>query len=113
MDWARYKALCDQPDYWSRWMLEQCVELFQQLDEPDLSLALQQVLHTQPLAMPDDHHGHPTTEMFQLRLSPSQYKAAVAAVSAAVAKGLTTSGTSSRGLGGFLEAWREYADRQA
>ncbi len=113
MDWARYKALCDQPDYWSRWMLEQCIELFQQLDEPDLSQALQRVLQTQPLAMPDDHLGHPATEMFQLRLSPSQHTEAVAAVTAAVARGLTTSGTSNRGLGGFLEAWQELADHLA
>ena len=91
-------------------MLEQCIELFQQLDEHELSMALQQVLRTQPLATPEDHNGHPATEMFQLRLPQSLRAAAIAAVGLAVASGLTTSGTSGRGLGGFLEAWREYVD---
>ena len=113
MDWTRYKALCDQPDYWSRWMLEQCIELFQQLGEASLSHVLQQALQHPPLDTPADHRGHAATQMFHLTLPVAQRDAALSAVQTAISQGLTTSGTAARGLGGFMEAWREYLDYEA
>ena len=110
MDWDRYKALCDKPDYWSRWMLEQCRELFQQQAEEVLVEILEQALQSPPLATPDDHHGHPATEMYCLNMPPAQRAAALGAVQRALTDGLTTSATAQRGLGGFVEAWQEYAE---
>ncbi|CAN0537016.1 unnamed protein product [Scytosiphon promiscuus] len=43
MEWARYKALCDQPDVWSGWMLDQCAELFELQDEQALADRLRQI----------------------------------------------------------------------
>jgi len=113
VEWPRYKALCDQPDYWSRWMLEQCIELFRQQGESALIEKLDQALQGQPLATPADHRGHRSTQMFLLDMSPRQRALALAAVQRGVSSGLTTSGTAERGLAGFVEAWREYAEHAA
>ena len=112
VDWARYKSLCDRPDYWSRWMLEQCIELFRQLDEDGLSSHLEQTLRQLPLDTPGDHHGHPATHMFRLDLSVPQRRIALSTVQQAIDLGIRTRNTAERGLGGFAEAWREYLEYQ-
>ena len=109
MDWTCYKALCDRPDYWSHWMLEQCIELFAQLGEHSLSARLQQALSSEPLRSPPGHRGPPATRMYRLELSPNQRRCAVHAIERAARQGLCTPATAQRGLGGFVEAWREYA----
>lgn len=113
MRWATYKALCDRPDYWSRWMLEQCVDLFEQLEEPALVAKLTRVMQGQPLDTPPDHAGGRDVAMFRLDLSKAETLQAAAAVRRAIAEGLTTPATQGRGLGGFLEAWQEYAAYRA
>ena len=113
VDWAGYKSLCDRPDYWSRWMLEQCVELFDLLDEPALSGALQEAMQHPPLEMPADHSGPPATHMFRLNLNVAQRQHALDLVQHAIASGLTTRATGGRGLGGFAEAWQEYLSYRA
>ncbi|MEQ8859598.1 MAG: hypothetical protein RIC56_13210 [Pseudomonadales bacterium] len=105
MDWDRYKALCDAPDVCSRWLLEQTLEL---VDDPGLAGRLRAALQTAPLAKPDDHRGGPPTDMFRLQLSSAQATALRARVERARAAGARTSATGERGLGGFVEAWREY-----
>jgi hypothetical protein len=94
-------------------MLEQCVELFDHLDEPALSGALQEAMQLPPLETPADHAGPPATHMFQLNLNVVQRQTALDLVQRAVAGGLTTRGTGGRGLGGFAEAWREYLSYRA
>lgn len=106
MDWVAYKRLCDTPDVISRWMLEQTAELV----EVTLRNALENVLEGAPIPKPDDHKGDAATDMFQLDLAPEQVLAVYERVAAAVSRGKTTSGTRTRGLGGFEEAWREYVD---
>jgi hypothetical protein len=32
MNWGEYKARCDQPDYWSAWMTNQCIQLLEGSD---------------------------------------------------------------------------------
>ncbi len=86
------------------------MELFQQLDEGELSQRLMETLQAPPLATPADHRGPPATQMHHLELLPSQRVAALAAMQRAVSEGLTTSGTARRGLGGFIAAWQEYAE---
>lgn len=110
MEWSRYKALCDQPDYWSRWMLEQCIDVFETLQEGELAAQLEQALTGAPLAVPADHKNHPATHMFQLNLPAPSRIAAFTAIETAIAQGVVTPQTRSRGLGGFAEAWQEYAD---
>jgi hypothetical protein len=105
MDWARYKALCDSPEVLSRWMIEQTLEL---LGDADAAAALRAVLGGAPLEKPSDHRGGMATDMFVLALSLGQVRAISEAVQGAVASGQTTSGTRTRGLGGFVEAWDEY-----
>jgi len=109
MNWSCYKRLCDRPEYWSRWMLEQCIELFEQQGETALSAALRAALQQPPLAVPADHRGHAATQMFHLALPAAARQRALVVVQRAAAAGRTTSGTAARGLGGFVEAWREYA----
>ncbi len=106
MDWQQYKSRCDSPEVWSRWMLEQTLEL---LD--DASIAgepLRHALADEPLAKPPGHKGGEATDMFALRMSAAQVDAVVDVVRRAVERRLETSGTRGRGLGGFLEAWAEY-----
>ena len=106
MDWASYKRLCDRPDIWSRWMLIQTREL---LDAP-LAALLDAATSRESVAKPDDHTGGAHTDMFVLRLSRASRRAVLQAVQAACESGRTTSATGARGLGGFVAAWREYAD---
>ena len=105
MDWASYKRLCDRPDTWSRWMLVQTIEL---LDGP-LADLLDVGALGEPVPKPDDHTGGEETDMFVLRLSPASRLDVLGAVEAACEVGRTTSATVTRGLGGFVAAWREYA----
>ena len=107
MDWERYKSLCDSPQVFSRWMIEQSVELLRaRRVECD---ALSSTLDGIALAKPVDHSGGGATDMFELALSAREAEVFAAAIAAAVADGDRTSGTRERGLGGFLEAWQEYA----
>lgn len=105
MDWQRYKARCDAPDVWSRWMLMQTLELL--AGQEELIVPLQRALDGRPLAKPAGHKGGPATDMFQLALSEAQADAILAAVRQAAQRGAQTSGTRGRGLGGFQEAWLE------
>ena len=108
MEWSSYKVLCDQPDYWSRWMLEQCIDLLTQLEKPHLQELLADALGTLPLAFPADHTGPPATQMFQLSLSKMQRLHVFSAIEQAAEQGLWTQHTRDRGLGGFVQAWQEY-----
>lgn len=90
-------------------MLEQCRELFLHAERPDLADAMAQAQRQAPLEVPADFQGPPITRMYALSLTPSQRLEALACVEAAVAADYRTSATQKRGLGGFLEAWREFA----
>lgn len=105
MDWETYKALCDSPDVGSRWLLEQTLEL---VDRPELAARLRQCLQTGPVEKPADHQGGPETDMFRMALTLDEVRAIRERVEAAAAAGTETSGTRGRGLGGFVETWREY-----
>ena len=72
--------------------------------------ALEGVLGTLPLEKPDDHRGGPATDMFVLELEAGTRRAVVDLVVRAREAGAATEATSDRGLGGFVEAWREYLD---
>jgi len=105
LDWSSYKRLCDRPDTWSRWMLQQTREL---LTGP-LAEQLGAALAGRPIAKPEDHRGSNATDMFVLELSVASRLDILSVIESAQRAGLTTSATVGRGLGGFLEAWREYA----
>lgn len=106
MDWKRYKALCDSPAFWSRWMLTQTIELV--AEDAELVASLNRALAAAPLAKPPGHKGGAATDMFEVRLSAAETDAVVARVRRGVVRGTETEGTRGRGLGGFLEAWLEY-----
>ncbi|MCZ6855407.1 MAG: hypothetical protein O7G86_15960 [Gammaproteobacteria bacterium] len=105
MDWECYKRLCDQPNYWSRWMLEQTLEL---LDDAEVSEAIESAMDREPLAKPADHRGGCSTDMFELALTLAEANRVSELVNEAIAGGKTTAGTKNRGFGGFCEAWDEY-----
>ena len=106
MDWDEYKARCDSPEVWSRWMLGETLELLSADEE--LSRALRRALAGKPLAKPPGHKGGDAADMFELRLDEARADAVVARVRRAVEQGAETEGTRGRGLGGFLQAWTEY-----
>ena len=110
MDWERYKARCDSPEVWSRWMLGQTIELVSGKvpGNDELAAPLRDALAGEPLTKPPGHKGGEATDMFELRLSAAQADAVVAVVRRAVECGDETEGTQGRGLGGFLEAWLKY-----
>lgn len=108
MDWNSYKRLCDSPPVFSRWMLEQTILLAQSRNvhcEP-----LQQALAGSVIEKPDGHTGGSVTDMFTLDLELGYAAQIVALITQASAAGDATPATRNRGLGGFLEAWREYAE---
>jgi limonene-1,2-epoxide hydrolase len=106
MEWNDYKALCDSPRMFSRWMLEQSIELLN--DSPKLANRLSRVLSGDSLDKPDDHRGGAATDMFEVELVVSDAHAIHRTVVDAANLGRTTSGTKARGLGGFAAAWQEY-----
>jgi limonene-1,2-epoxide hydrolase len=106
MDWNAYKALCDAPMTFSRWMLAQSVELLD--DHPRVVAAIEQAMCGVPIEKPADHRGGAPTDMFELVLAVEDARTIQRLVRAAAAAGRTTSGTASRGMGGFAEAWLEY-----
>ena len=113
MDWERYKQLCDTPDVCSRWLLDQTLEL---LDDSPAAHRVRQDLKNPPLEKPYDHDGGEETDMFRMSLSLPEVRSVRRRVEEAAARGTTTSATRGRGLGGFVETWREYEqylERQA
>lgn len=87
-------------------MLEQCAELFRRSDCAELADLLTLALERSPLERPLDHKGPPATYMYHLQLSNAQRQQALRVVQRAAEHGQTLAG---RGLGGFVEAWQEYA----
>lgn len=102
VDWASYKELCDRPNVLSRWMLTETASLL----EPPLRQRLLAQLAT-PLPKPPDHRGGTDTDMFEVALSGAEVHAVRLAVERAAQAGTATPRTQGRGLGGFVEAWRE------
>lgn len=120
MDWPQYKVLADTPGVWSRWMLEQTLELLQ---DPRLSRGsisgrgpvherlvaqLHNCMDQAPIPKPADYKGGSSLDMFRLSLAPAEARAMLGLVQQATDMALTTSGTAKRGLGGFVAAWQEY-----
>ena len=105
MDWERYKQLCEQPNVFSRWMLQQTIEL---LGESPAADRLAGALTAPALEKPRDHRGGPATDMFVLELESGVRRAVLELVVVAREAGAVTRATSGRGLGGFVEAWSEY-----
>lgn len=107
MEWERYKRLCDQPNVVSKWLLEQTLEL---VVGEGVAAALRRALDSPSLAKPVDHRGAEATDMCVLDLPRVQCEEVLRLVQAARDAEVVTSGTTERGLGGFVEAWREYLD---
>ena len=108
LEWSEYKALCDSPHVFSRWMLQQTRELLDAV--PQLAASVARILEGPILEKPADHRGGPQTDMFVMDLSLAEARATLAVIDAAVASGRTTTATHGRGLGGFHEAWLEYVN---
>lgn len=108
MDWERYKQLCDQPNVFSRWMLEQTRQLAISGTSPEAQRLAKAVRQT-PLAKPAEHTGGSSTDMIVLAWSHEEVSAIVELVKLAMAEERTSEATQGRGLGGFVEAWQEYA----
>ena len=109
MGWPEYRNLCDRPDYWSRWMIEQTIELLDDLDRRSLAEPLARALLSRPLEKPVGHKGGAAADMHHVVCGTQTRHAIADAMLDAQRAGLTTSGTRARGLGGFAEAWREYS----
>lgn len=110
MNWGEYKALCDRPDYWSAWMANQCIQLLHGSDlagAQEASAVLHQDLCQPALARPVGHKGNADTWMYQVNLSAAQCEILLEAISLAHAQGRRTTGTQTRGLGGFAEHCQE------
>ncbi len=108
MEWNDYKQLCDSPQTFSRWMLEQMHRIAWRPMTRLRDAACCDSLRAAPLEKPSDHRGDARTDMFDVVLAPDDARAIYGVVASAVRDGRTTSATKSRGLGGFREAWREY-----
>ena len=108
VDWTTYKSACDQPDHWSRWMLEQSALM---IEEVGLANKLLAALMTEPIPKPNDHSGPIETDMFVLRLPPyerDQILLEIHRACAAAENAVTVAGRC-RTRVGFTAAWQEYA----
>jgi len=110
MDWGEYKALCDRPDYWSAWMINQCTQLLEGSDHAgarDVSAVLRQDLLQPALSRPGDHKGSKDTWMYPVSLSKAQCDTLLETIRQAEHNGYRTPATRRRGLGGFAEHCQE------
>ncbi len=108
MEWAEYKTLCDRPDYQSKWLIKQTIELVRAMGVEEVIEELTTVLMTEPLPLPEGHKGNPDTFMYKLDLSHVLRRQICEVVIAAKKSNLTSMLTAHRGLAGFEEAWTEY-----
>ena len=70
MEWSTYKRLCDRPDYFSRWMLDQCNELLYLLERGELAGALARGTASEPLTMPQITPARPPRRCSGCRWRP-------------------------------------------
>ncbi len=110
MQWTDYKLLCNRPDYQSRWMIEQTLELADQVGHEVIRDQLSRVLENQPLEAPAGHKGEWISEMYKLDLCREVRRKICQLIVQAKRSGLRSSLTLNRGLSGFEEAWTEYCD---
>lgn len=89
-------------------MLEQTLEILERAEAHALASRISESLETPPLAKPSDHKAGRATDMFVLEIELAEAQDVAGWMSHAVRQRWTTSGTRSRGLGGFVEAWMEY-----
>lgn len=85
------------------------MELLRRQDLGALGQVLADAVDDQPLDVPADYKGPPGTRMHRVDLPPPMREEILAAVEHASVRGIMTPQTATRGLGGFVEAWREYA----
>jgi hypothetical protein len=110
MNWGKYKALCDQPDYWPAWMANQCIELLDGsglVGASEVSAVLHRDLRRPALSRPAGHKGNEDTWMYRVSLSKAQCETLLETIRQAEQRGRRTSGTQTRGLGGFAEHCQE------
>ena len=55
MEWAEFKTLCDRPDYQSKWLIKQTLELVRAMGVEEVIEELTTVLMTEPLPLPEGH----------------------------------------------------------
>ncbi len=103
MNWDCYRALCDSPQYFTRWMIERSAAI---VGDAELQNAVRRALHSRALDKPAGHKGGADTDVFEMRLTAAQAAHMLEAVHRAAAEGRTTQ--EGRGLGGFVAAWNEY-----
>ena len=120
MDWATYKARCDDPRVLSRWMLTRTAQWV----EPPVAAALHDAMRARPVPKPCDHQGGPATDMFEVDLDAPTVAAILRCVERAAAAyvpgdrchsgpaGSADPATPapSGSLRAYLAAWREYRD---
>ena len=110
MDWQTYKRLCDQPDYWSAWMIDQCCQLLQASDVSEATVvdqALRADLSRPFLPQPLGHSGDVRTQMYQVTITPEQCQLLLGVIDQAAHQRAFSQNTQSRGLGGFAQACEE------
>ncbi len=86
------------------------MDVFHQLGAPELAEHLAGAKSQAPLAVPVDFKGADATLMYRLSLAPELRQQGLNLMQQAVEKQLRTPLTQNRGLGGFVEVWREYAE---
>ena len=91
-------------------MIGQCIDLMGQLERAELTQLLLSAVEQPPIAVPADHKGPDATRVVPLMLTPHERLQILEAIMEADRLGLRTPQTAGRGLGGFIEAWREYAE---
>ena len=91
-------------------MLEQCIDVFRQLDATELADQLAAALTQVPLPVPADFKAGEGALMYRLSLVPELRQQGLRLMQQAVELALHTPQTRHRGLGGFVAVWREYAD---
>lgn len=128
MDWPEYQRHSDAPHRFTRWHLMQLLGLLEQGlaadaakgpapealasylgDAQPLQAALRVALASSPLPRPPDFRGGSALDMLALDFSTWLIRDAQALLRWASEQQVRTPDTERRGLGGFAEAWADYA----
>jgi hypothetical protein len=104
MDWDEYKKLCEQPNYWSLWMLRECLEIVSSQNCAELTATINSVLGSVPLSRPADHKGPSETQMYNIDLLCDLSEALLIEIEKSFVLGTLTQGVREIDLRGFVDA---------
>ncbi len=106
-----YKAICGQPNAFSRFALEETARALA-VEQPALSQRLMGELHQVPVPKPAMHNGGPETDFFQVELTEAELEQIISCMFDCEAAAVSPEGDTTPQASYFaalVDCWSRYA----